>query len=154
MTFKFIHTADWHIGKAFASFEPEKASVLREARFTAVERIVGHARAFGAGHVLVAGDIFDSPGLPDATLRKLLARLKAAPDLDWFLLPGNHDPDRERGVWQRLARAAQVKTDTQLLKKIRKVDVAELCRVDLDLSRVGIRRPEPARSRVRGKQTA
>ena len=103
MAFRFVHTADWHIGKAFGSFEPDKAVLLRDARYGAVENIMAAARDADAKHVLVAGDIFDGPGLPDASLRKLLSLLAAATDLTWHLLPGNHDPDQPRGIWQRIA---------------------------------------------------
>ena len=71
MAFRFVHTADWHIGKAFGSFEPDKAALLRDARYSAVENITTVARENAVGHVLVAGDVFDSPGLPDSVLRKL-----------------------------------------------------------------------------------
>jgi DNA-binding transcriptional ArsR family regulator len=46
-------------------------------------------------------------------------------------------------VRSRLASAPQIRADAQLLRKLRKVDVAELCRVNLDLERLGIPRPGP-----------
>ena len=102
MTFRFIHTSDWHIGKAFASFPLEKSALLRDARLTMIARIAEAARTHAAGHILVAGDIFDSPGLADAILRQALVRLSAETDLKWVLLPGNHDPDTELGLWGRI----------------------------------------------------
>ncbi len=44
----------------------------------------------------------------------------------------------------RIARDPQVLADAKLVRSLRRVGVEELCRVDLDLSRVGIRRPSPA----------
>ncbi len=44
----------------------------------------------------------------------------------------------------RIARDPQVVADAKLIRSLRKVDVEELCRVDLDLARVGIRRPPAA----------
>jgi DNA-binding transcriptional ArsR family regulator len=44
-------------------------------------------------------------------------------------------------VWKTVSRDARVQADARLLRQIRKVDIAELCRVDLDLGRLGIRRP-------------
>ena len=35
---RLLHTADWQIGRQFATFPPESAVPLMEARFTAVER--------------------------------------------------------------------------------------------------------------------
>jgi hypothetical protein len=37
-----------------------------------------------------------------------------------------------------------VAADAKLVRSLRRVDVEKLCRVELDLSRVGIRRPAPA----------
>jgi DNA-binding transcriptional ArsR family regulator len=48
------------------------------------------------------------------------------------------------GVVARIARDPRVVADTRLVRSLRRVDVEELCRVELDLSRVGIRRPAPA----------
>jgi ArsR family transcriptional regulator len=44
-------------------------------------------------------------------------------------------------VWRAIARDPQVEADARLLRELRKVGVLELCRVDLDLGRLGIRRP-------------
>jgi len=37
----------------------------------------------------------------------------------------------------------QVAADAQLVRRLRRVDVETLCRVDLDLARLGVRRPAP-----------
>jgi DNA repair exonuclease SbcCD nuclease subunit len=104
MAFRFIHTGDWHIGKPFGGFDDEVAVVLRRARLDAVDRIAAVALAESCSHVLVAGDIYDSEGLGDRDLRQLTERLRRHGDLVWHLLPGNHDPLREGGLWSRLAR--------------------------------------------------
>ena len=44
VTFTFVHTADWQIGKTFGAFPEEKASVLRHARLDAIDRIAEAAR--------------------------------------------------------------------------------------------------------------
>lgn len=102
MAFTFLHTADWQIGKPFLGFEPEVASVLRHARLTVIDRLAKAATTAGARHVVVCGDVFDQSGLPDAHLRNVLSRLAAHGDVTWHLLPGNHDPARDDGVWRRL----------------------------------------------------
>ena len=43
-------------------------------------------------------------------------------------------------VWASLARDPQLEADARLLRELRRVPVEELCRVDLDLGRLGIRR--------------
>ena len=104
MSFKFLHTADWHIGRAFGGFAPDTAAILKRARLTVVDRLAAAARGVGAGHVVVCGDVFDGPGLPDRVLAEALAKLNSHPDVRWHLLPGNHDPASMDGIWHRLAR--------------------------------------------------
>jgi DNA repair exonuclease SbcCD nuclease subunit len=104
MTFRFIHTADWQLGKPFANFPPDLAGELSAARFSAIERIAGIARGNNASHVLVAGDVFDGEDLPNATLRRGLERMSEFDNVVWVLLPGNHDPARPGGVWDRMQR--------------------------------------------------
>jgi len=99
MAFKFLHTADWQIGKRFGAFPPEKASLLREARFEAVATLAKLAASCDIRHVLVAGDIFETETSEQATRRKLLAILRQHETLRWHLLPGNHDPGRAGGLW-------------------------------------------------------
>jgi DNA-binding transcriptional ArsR family regulator len=44
-------------------------------------------------------------------------------------------------VWKSIARDPQIDADTRVLRDLRRVPVEELCRVDLDLGRLGIKRP-------------
>ena len=99
MAFRFLHTADWQIGKRFGAFPPEKASLLREARFEAVAALAKLAVSREIHHVLVAGDIFETETSEQATRRKLFAILRQHEGLAWHLLPGNHDPGRPGGLW-------------------------------------------------------
>lgn len=103
MSFSFLHTADWQIGKRFGSFPDDKPAVLRDQRLQAVDRLAQAGIAGGCAAVLVAGDVFDAETVPEALTRRLLEKLKAYPQLDWHLLPGNHDPARAGGVWSAIA---------------------------------------------------
>lgn len=100
---RFIHTADWQLGKVFKQFGGKEES-LRQARLTAIENIGRQAVLEHAGHVLVAGDVFDNEVPTEVTLRAPLERMKLFPEIGWHLLPGNHDPHRPQGLWERLAR--------------------------------------------------
>jgi DNA repair exonuclease SbcCD nuclease subunit len=104
MTFRFIHTSDWHIAKPFRRFEPALAGELAAARLGIVARIADIARRQGAQHVVVAGDIFDSELIATIDIRRALARLAEQSDLTWLLMPGNHDPARISGVWDQVVR--------------------------------------------------
>ena len=52
-------------------------------------------------------------------------------------------------VWRSIARDPQVEADARVLRELRRVPVEELCRVELDLTRVGIRRAGPGAPRPR-----
>lgn len=101
MSIRFIHTADWQIGKPFANFPSELAGELAAARLSVIPRIAAAARAHGARYVLVAGDIFDSASIETLLLRRTLEHFKREPGVTWILLPGNHDPARREGIWDR-----------------------------------------------------
>ena len=99
---RFIHTADWQIGKVFKQFGT-KEETLRQARLAAIERLGELARTNGVQHILVAGDVYDNEAPNTITLRAPIERMKPFSDIHWHLLPGNHDPHRPEGVWDRVA---------------------------------------------------
>ncbi|RVT81708.1 DNA repair exonuclease [Rhodobacteraceae bacterium CCMM004] len=86
---RFVHTADLHLGRPFGGF-PE-ADRLRVARRGLIARLTDVARQGGAPHVLVAGDVFETPNPAAQTWRQAVAEMAEAADLTWWLLPGNHD---------------------------------------------------------------
>lgn len=104
MALRLLHTSDLQIGRAFAFAPPETAAVLAAERFDVLDRLAQAARLVGAPRILVAGDVFDGTHLSDQTLDRALWRMSAANDLVWHLLPGNHDPHRPGGLWERLGR--------------------------------------------------
>lgn len=112
MAFTFIHTADWQLGKSFGQFTAEIGGALRLARQTVITKIAEAADQVGAKHVLVAGDVWDSATPSNSTLRQPLTIMGEAAHLNWWLLPGNHDPDGPDGLWDRIdaARPANVHT--------------------------------------------
>ena len=101
VAFKLLHTADWHLGRRFLSFEAPDGLKLMRARLDAVRRILDLAEQYALDAVLCAGDIFDDPR-PDAVWWQELA--KCLGERDWrerplFLLPGNHDPLMPKSIW-------------------------------------------------------
>ena len=109
---RVLHSADWQLGKAFGRFEPDLRAALAEARFDAIDAIGQAARAHDVGHVLVAGDVFDTEGPEDRTIVQALSRMGRYP-CRWWLLPGNHDYARNGGLWDRV-RARQTANVTVL----------------------------------------
>lgn len=102
---RFIHTADWQLGKPFGRFEPEVRSALTEARFEAIDAIGQAAVEQRADHVVVAGDVFDTEGPEDRTIVQAISRMERHPCY-WWLLPGNHDFARNGGLWDRVRQRA------------------------------------------------
>jgi len=92
---KFVHTADWHLGKDFPSFDEADRKRLTRARLEVLDRVFGLAARHQVDAVLCAGDLFDGPSPSRDWWEGLGNKLLA---LNWgstrrvFLLPGNHDP--------------------------------------------------------------
>lgn len=104
--FRFIHTSDLHLGRRFSNMPEEIRGRLQEARHASLARLAQAARDHGARHVLVAGDVFDSETPSDPIWRQALAAMGAEPDVEWLLLPGNHDSLAAEALWERVARQA------------------------------------------------
>lgn len=103
---RFLHTSDWQLGKPFGRIPQDARVALQEARLDAIDRLASAARKHDARVILVAGDVFDSSEPGDRVYRQALSRMRAAADLRWVLLPGNHDPARADGLWSRLVSEA------------------------------------------------
>lgn len=104
MPIRLIHTSDWQIGKVFRFLDGATMGVVQEARLAAITRIGGEAKALGAGHVLVAGDVYDMEALSTRSLNQPLERMRNFPGVRWHLIPANHDPHRPNGLWDQLVR--------------------------------------------------
>lgn len=113
MAIRLLHTADWQLGKPFGRFV-DCSDLLQDARFAAVERLAEHAAAAAVAAVLVAGDILDNEHVDPKHLRRMAARMQpfAGP---WLLLPGNHDPARPGGLWDRFAGSGDCPPNVHLL---------------------------------------
>lgn len=90
---KLLHTADWHLGRRFPSFEKSQEERLTRARLEAVRRILDLAASWDVDAVLCAGDLFEEPAPEEVWWQGLLREFQRR---EWrrpvVLLPGNHDP--------------------------------------------------------------
>ncbi len=102
MTIRFLHTADWQIGKVFRFVDQETMGVLQNARLNAIDRLGKIAVKQELRYVFVAGDVYDAENLSTKSLNQPLERMRKYGDVHWYLLPGNHDPNRTNGLWYRL----------------------------------------------------
>ena len=104
MAFRFIHTADWQIGKVFRFVDGAEMGGLQLARLEAITRIGDLANEHQVNNVLAAGDIYDHATPSPHTRNQVVERMRAYPSVQWHLLPGNHDPYQPNGLWDQLER--------------------------------------------------
>ena len=96
---RFLHTADWQLGKPCARVsDPEKRALLRQERLAAIGRIGGVARQHGAAFVLMAGDLFDSHQPTRSDVSAACSAIGAL-ELPVLVIPGNHDHGGAGSVW-------------------------------------------------------
>lgn len=111
---RFLHTADWQIGRQYSRFAEEDASILADARFTAIERLAALATEQTVDAVLVAGDMFDAQTVSDRTIHRTFQAMAGFTG-PWLLLPGNHDAALAESVWTRAQRLGAVPEHVDLL---------------------------------------
>ncbi|MFY1866187.1 metallophosphoesterase family protein [Achromobacter xylosoxidans] len=119
----FLHTADWQIGRQYGQFETDDAALLAEARFDAVARIAALAAERQVDAVLVAGDVFDTQGVSDRTIRRLFAALAAYAG-PWVMIAGNHDAALADSVWSRAVQLGCIPPNVRVPPRPGVVDLA------------------------------
>ncbi|TCD48344.1 DNA repair exonuclease [Chlorobium sp. N1] len=96
---KFIHTADWQLGKPFAGIgDPDKRALVSRERIEAVRRIGEAATRENASFVLVSGDLFDSLTPDRATVSAACGAIGSIP-VPVLVIPGNHDHGGPGSIW-------------------------------------------------------
>lgn len=121
----FLHTADWQIGRQYGQFETDDAAMLAEARFDVVARIAALAAERVVDAVLVAGDVFDTQGVSDRTIRRLFAAMAgyAGP---WVMIAGNHDAALADSVWSRAMQLGCIPSNVHVPLRTEVVDLAAI----------------------------
>ena len=111
---RFLHTADWQIGRQYGQFPPDDAIPLAEARFKAVERIAALANEHQVDAVLVAGDVFDTQTVSPRTIRQMFNAMAGFRG-QWIMIAGNHDAALAESVWTRARRLEVIPGNVDLL---------------------------------------
>lgn len=122
---RFLHTADWQMGRQYRGFAAEDAAALSDARFKAVERLAQLATDEKVDAILVAGDVFDAPNLSDRTIHRTFNALAAFAG-PWILIPGNHDAALAESIWTQAARLRAIPKNVHVLLKPGVTEFAEL----------------------------
>ncbi len=89
---KFIHTADWQLGMTRHFLDTEAQARFSEARIEAIREIGRLAGEHGCSFVVVGGDVFETNFVDRQVIVRALDAMAANPGIDFYLLPGNHDP--------------------------------------------------------------
>ncbi|MFK0012854.1 exonuclease SbcCD subunit D [Streptomyces sp. NPDC091027] len=91
---KFLHTSDWHLGRAFHRVN------LLGAQAAFLDHLVAAVREHGVDAVLVAGDVYDRavPPLPAVELYDRALHRLADLGVPTVMISGNHDSARRLGV--------------------------------------------------------
>lgn len=90
MSLRVMATADVHLGMKFASYA-SLGSVLAEARFDALRRVVARANEQSCTVLVVAGDLFHRVGVAGEVVRRAAEILAEFSGDLVAILPGNHD---------------------------------------------------------------
>lgn len=120
--FRFIHSSDLHLGRRFGNYPEDIRGRLLEARHAAIDSLSSAARDHGAGHVLIAGDLFDTETPSDRVWRQALAAMAAADNIDWWIIPGNHDSLSAEALWDPIR--AQPPDNVHLCDAAEPVEIA------------------------------
>lgn len=98
---RFVHTADWHVGKPYSRIrDQQKRAIAQNERIDAIKRIGRFAREEAAEFVLVAGDLFDSPYADKSTVAAACSAIGEI-EVPVFVIPGNHDHGGPGSVWEQ-----------------------------------------------------
>ena len=89
---KFLHTADWQIGMTRYFLKPEAQARFSSARLDAITTMAAIASREKCQFTLVCGDVFESNHVERPLILRAFEKMRAWPDLKFYLLPGNHDP--------------------------------------------------------------
>ena len=105
---RILHTADWQIGKPYARVrDPDHRARMRQVRFDSIRSMAELVQKHRIDLVLIAGDLFDSPGPTTADVAQSCSAIGSL-QVPALVIPGNHDHGGPGSLWhqrwfQRLA---------------------------------------------------
>ena len=117
---RFLHTADWQIGKPFQSIgDHAKRESLRKQRLDTVTALKSLIETHELDFVVVCGDLFDS-STPDAATVSGLCSTVGSLEVPVYAIPGNHDHGGPGCIWEQeffLREKEQLAPNFQILLK-------------------------------------
>lgn len=116
---KFLHTADWHIGKELGAYS------LLAQQTAAFNEIMQIARDEKVDAILLAGDLYDRAIPPTTAVNALEGMLKAlnlTSELPIFAVSGNHDGPARLGAGKEWREANQFYLRTELAEAFEPIE--------------------------------
>lgn len=101
MSIRFIHTADWQIGKPYGPIDfPDNQATARQSRIDSIRKIGSLVAEHQASFVVVAGDLFDSITPDRQTVHRTCSAVGEI-GVPVYVIPGNHDHGGQGSVWHQ-----------------------------------------------------
>ncbi|MBP9674890.1 MAG: exonuclease subunit SbcD [Bacteriovoracaceae bacterium] len=105
MAIRILHTSDWHLGKKLSKVDRifEQKLFLKWLLQTILEQQIDY--------LIIAGDIFDSPGPPDSAVKvyfDFLEDLHKHTSCHAIIIAGNHDSGRFLDAPQEILRSKRI----------------------------------------------
>ena len=142
---RFIHTADWHLGRLFHN------SRLTEDQRFALDGLLRLAQSSRADAVVIAGDVFDR-AVPPPEAVTLLDSIVADLALDLgvavVMIAGNHDSPARLEYFSELARRAGVHVVGRVGAEVRPAEIRGADGTEVRFWPVAYTDPESARAEM------
>ena len=119
---RFLHTADWHIGKIV-----HEQSMLADQAYI-LEQLIEQVEEYEVDAVLMAGDLYDRSLPPKeavSLVNQTLSRLINELEVPVFIIAGNHDSNERIEYLSGVAEAKQLYMEGTLKAYTRKVSLKE-----------------------------
>lgn len=98
---RFLHTADWQIGKPYERVaDPSKREALRRQRIKTVRNLASIIKEHHCSFVVVCGDTFDSFTPEKSTVAACCSAIGSL-EVPVFLIAGNHDSNAPGCIWDQ-----------------------------------------------------
>ncbi len=121
---KFVHSGDWQLGMPRHFLRGEAQARFDAARLDAVERIGALAVEENCAFVVVCGDVFESNQVSRQVLVRAFEKMRANPQVTFFLLPGNHDPLDASSIFRSPAFVEQRPDNVRVLESESPVELS------------------------------
>ena len=119
---RFLHTADWHLGKIV-----HEQSMLADQAYI-LEQLIEQVEEYEVDAVLMAGDLYDRSLPPKeavSLVNQTLSRLINELEVPVFIIAGNHDSNERIEYLSGVAEAKQLYMEGTLKAHTRKVSLKE-----------------------------